>query len=179
MFLPLLVALALAPEASAQVGPERLAGRFDTLVVTLRLRGDQPLGTIENDCVGSVGRRPALVFDYDPGDAPPRRIEVRMVSATDTVLAVLVPGERFDSSGGPAACSDDEGGELNPLVLLESPIAGRYTVLAGPWRLASWRTPSSRFARSTRRSKKGGSRSLRPFAMSVPARPYWQARHSS
>jgi hypothetical protein len=32
----------------------------------------------------------------------------------------------------PAACSDDEGGDLNPLLLLESPIAGRYTVLAGP-----------------------------------------------
>jgi len=130
----MLSAMALfAGVARAQTPEVQLGGRFEAVEMSVRLSGEQSLGTMENHCVGYVGLRPTLVIAFEPGDDPPPAFDIWLTSDTDTVLGVLVPGEQGGSAGGPEACSDDEFGGHDPMVRLEAPRRGRYRVLAGPF----------------------------------------------
>lgn len=127
----LALAVAATPPVQAQTQEIDLAGRFEPVRVAVAVEATDGLGTMENDCLGYVGRAPVLVVRYRPGATPPRAIEVRLESETDTVLAVLAPGEQIGPEGGPAACSDDEGSSHDPLIRLTDPGPGAYRILAG------------------------------------------------
>lgn len=131
----MLLALALAALATpspAQTPAVQLNAGFTPVRMAATLHAEDGLGTMENDCIGYVQRAPLFEFDV-PADGGPAVIEVRLESGTDTVLAVVQPHERNWGGGmpGPEYCSDDEGGGVNPAVVIRDPKPGRYEVLAG------------------------------------------------
>lgn len=125
-----LLALAAAP-SSAQAPALKLGAGFTPVRAELTIQAETGLGTMENSCTGYVQRAPVLEFDLT-ADSLPSALEVRLESEVDTVLAVVQPGEQFGGGmAGPEYCSDDEGGGINPAVVLRDPRPGRYQVLAG------------------------------------------------
>lgn len=127
----ILAMLACAQPAVAQTRLD-LRGRFDPVRLELEVRGETSFSAMENDCTGYVSREPQVILDYTPGDTPPRAIEIRLESETDTVLALLLPGEPLDvPAGHPRYCSDDEGGGVNPAMRVTEVTAGQYRLYPG------------------------------------------------
>ena len=122
----------LATPSAAQTPPLRVEAGFAPIRLALAIHAEDGLGTMENDCVGYVQRTPVLVFEI-AADSAPGALEARLDSGTDTVLAVVQPHERRWGGGmpGPEYCSDDEGGGVNPAVVMRDLKPGRYQVLAG------------------------------------------------
>jgi hypothetical protein len=127
----LVALLILAAPSAVQAPVLRLGAGFAPMRLDRTIRAENGLGTRENFCTGYVQRAPVLEFDLT-ADSLPSALEVRLESEVDTVLAVVQPGEEFGGGmAGPEYCSDDEGGGINPAVVLRDPRPGRYQVLAG------------------------------------------------
>ncbi|MGE4055998.1 MAG: hypothetical protein AB7F99_14475 [Vicinamibacterales bacterium] len=127
-----LTVLALPGAASAQdfnlaptAGETTLVNGFepDPHEVSLTVGGGKSIdaSTGPSACYGFIRNAPDYRLQYTAGSYP---LFISANSETDTTIIVNDPN-------GDWLCDDDSGGNLNPLVTIDSPISGQYDVWVG------------------------------------------------
>ena len=120
-------AAARVEEAIAAVkSAEKLAPGGGRLTARVKAEGDLPapeLATADTYCGGLITVAPSYAFDWS-GQA--KAVGVMVEGDGDATVIVRTPDGKF-------VCADDSAGSanLNPLVILNNPAAGRYLVWVG------------------------------------------------
>jgi hypothetical protein len=120
-------AAARVKEALAAVKlAEKLAPGGGPLTAQVKAEGELPtpeLATAEPFCSGLISVAPSYAFEWTGGA---KAAGVMFEGDGDTTLIVRTPDGKF-------VCADDAAGSanLNPLVVLDNPAAGRYLVWVG------------------------------------------------
>lgn len=113
------------PDAAPTHGQVSLQAGFadDPRTFGVTAGGDIEIDRYSGDsgCAGFVADRPSVVIDYEAGDYP---LFFSMETDDDGTIAVHTPD-------GDWVCDDDNAGDLNPGVRIETPSSGRYAVFAG------------------------------------------------
>lgn len=86
--------------------------------------GSNDAEKLSPDCGGYISLKPDVVLDYTADPLFDLYVFVR--SSADTTLVVQLPNGKY-------LCNDDDGGGLDPLVTVESPASGLYSIWIGLW----------------------------------------------
>ncbi len=95
----------------------------DPLGIDLTAGGDINAATAAPSCVGNVAAAPDYRIHYQPGDGP---LYFWVEADADTTLVINDPN-------GDWICDDDNGGNLNPAIGFDHPLAGQYDVWVGTY----------------------------------------------
>ena len=119
----MLSATPIDPAADAIYGQTDMAAAETRsgLENTLIAGGLTPAAAASSACLGYVSVAPTYTYIYTPGAFS---LAALVVSGADTVLLIRGPD-------GAWRCDDDGGGEANPLVVIDTPAAGRYDFWLG------------------------------------------------
>ncbi|MBB3873774.1 hypothetical protein [Brevundimonas mediterranea] len=85
--------------------------------------GSVPASAVRSGCEGSVSAAPDLQLTFEAGEFD---LTIRALASEDTTLLVNTPS-------GEWLCDDDNGGDLNPKVLISDPQSGRYDIWLGTY----------------------------------------------
>ncbi|MEM6914315.1 MAG: serine protease [Pseudomonadota bacterium] len=96
----------------------------DPLVYEIQAGGNLQASAAQKDCAGFVADAPDIRLTYEAGEFP---LRIYVESDADTTLLINRPD-------GTWLCNDDrEEGDLNPEILMRSPMAGQYDVWVGTY----------------------------------------------
>lgn len=104
-------------------GTVKLTSGFepDPYLVDMQAGGSVDASALGGNCWGYVAEAPDLKVYYSPGDLP---LTFSVTSEADTTLVVQDPDGNW-------ICDDDTGGNLNPLITINEPVAGQYAIWVG------------------------------------------------
>jgi hypothetical protein len=95
----------------------------DPYVVNVQSGGSTAASTLGDTCGGFIANSPDVRLNYKSGTLP---LYISATSADDTTLVVHAPDGQW-------YCSDDDAGNLNPMVTFDAPRSGQYTIWVGTY----------------------------------------------
>lgn len=156
----------LNPGARGTYGEVRLQSGFspDPHNVSVNAGGTiDAASAIGANCTGMIAGRPDFSLRYTAGSLP---LYISAQSESDTTLVIRTPS-------GAYVCDDDSGGELDPLVHLQTPQSGRYQIWVGRFGEGATDTPRATIGISEiggqSASADSGDAGQRPDASLTPA----------
>ncbi len=137
-----------------------LSGGFtpDPYTVNLSSGGTYDANNISQQCAGYIANSPDVRLNFQPGSLP---LYISANSSEDTTLVVNAPDGNW-------YCNDDGGGNFNPLLAFDNPLAGRYEIWVGTYGdSSSW--PAQLNISEIGSSYQGGGQTTFPTPMPPPS----------